>query len=74
MVVGAPFRGDVEGKIVPSLQDFRFHVIYQSTIMPSLAGLRSCKSCQPAAIVMGRNANGLNEWKMKDGRTLRGWK
>jgi len=24
-----------------------------------------------AAIVMGRNANGLNEWKMKDGSTLR---
>ena len=24
-----------------------------------------------AAIVMGRNANGLNEWKKKDGSTLR---
>ena len=24
-----------------------------------------------AAIVMGRNANGLEEWKLKDGKTLK---
>lgn len=65
--------------ITPSFNKLRRQLIEKNIIRVNIDVLEFCEDyiftspSLAAAIVMGRNANGLEEWKLKNGQTLRGY-
>jgi hypothetical protein len=76
------FKGSkIASKLVPSLRDnfkrLREQLIDNKEIKKKNGTLEFCEDyvfsspSTAAVIVMGRNANGLTEWRLKDGTTLK---